>query len=347
MQAIFRQVEVDAVNSDREKMRGSFLAACLLAVTCRVAFADVIAECSQTPRYEVRVLACTEIIEGPSFGLNEKALAYESRGKAYRDAGAIRSALADFSKAVRLRPDNGSAFAGRGWTKFFARNLIGALADYSEAIRLSPDSADFYIERGHVYIVAMRFDAAIADLTEAIRLDPQSYQAFNERGLAYFRKGDLVRAQEDITAAIARFPAPVFYANRGYVYVAQSRKQAAIDDLGLALLGDPSLVDVRNALRRLGAFSAIAIETEKRIREGEALAEKNCGGCHGVAARGFSPNKDATEFRNIYRRHALFELRQPITGAVIATHDQMPQFQLSVEEMNAIVAYINSLSTAR
>jgi tetratricopeptide (TPR) repeat protein len=230
---------------------------------------------------------------------------------------------------------------------FFARNWIGAIADYSEAIRLSPGSADFYIERGHVYIVAKGVDAAIADLTEAIRLTPQSYQAYNERGLAYFRKGDLVRAQEDITAALARFPAPVFYANRGDVYEAQGRKRDAIDDFELALLGDPSLVHVRNALKRLGAFSEIAIETEKRIREGEALAGKNCGGCHGVAARGFSPNKDAPEFRNIYRRHALFELRQPITRAVMAMHDQMPQFRLSVEEMNAIVAYINSLSTTR
>ena len=50
---------------------------------------------------------------------------------------------------------------------------------------------------------------------------------------------------------------------------------------------------------------------------------------------------DALEFRNIYQRHALFQLRQPITRGVIATHSQMPQFQLSNEEMAAIVAYIN------
>src|ERR1017187_7847697 len=150
MQDIFIQVEIDATNSERGKMRRSLVAACLLAATCRIAFADVIAECNQDPTSEVRVLACTKIIEGPSFGLNEKAIAYESRGKAHRDAGAIRSALADFNEAVRLRPDNGSAFAGRGQTKFLARNWIGAIADYSEAIRLSPGSADFYIERGHV-----------------------------------------------------------------------------------------------------------------------------------------------------------------------------------------------------
>jgi tetratricopeptide (TPR) repeat protein len=148
-------------------MRRSLIAACILAATCRVAFADVIAECNQVLPSEVRVLACTKIIEGPSFGPNEKAIAYESRGKAHIDAGALRSALADFNEAVRLRPDSGSAFAGRGQAKFLAGNLIDAIADYGEAIRHSPGSADFYVERGHVYIVAKKVDAAIADLTEA------------------------------------------------------------------------------------------------------------------------------------------------------------------------------------
>src|SRR5450830_1918155 len=70
-------------------MRRSLIAACILAATCRVAFADVIAECNQVLPSEVRVLACTKIIEGPSFGPNEKAIAYESRGKAHIDAGAF------------------------------------------------------------------------------------------------------------------------------------------------------------------------------------------------------------------------------------------------------------------
>jgi tetratricopeptide (TPR) repeat protein len=239
-----------------------------------------------------------------------------------------------------------SSFSHNAWSK----KARSGHADYGEAIRHSPDSADFYVERGHLYIVAKRIDAAIAaiaDLTEAIRLNPQNYHAFDERGLAHFRKGDLVRAQEDLTAAIAMYPTPQFYANRGHIYEARGRTQDAISDFRLALLGDPSLVHVLNELKRLGAETAIGIETEKRIREGEVLAGKNCGGCHGVAAKGFSPNKDALEFRNIYQRHALLQLRQPITRGVIATHGQMPQFQLSNEEMGAIVAYINSFPRPR
>jgi len=40
-------------------MRRSLIAACILAATCRVAFADVIAECNQFLPSEIRILACT------------------------------------------------------------------------------------------------------------------------------------------------------------------------------------------------------------------------------------------------------------------------------------------------
>lgn len=326
-------------------MRGRWGAGVAVFLTLSsAAYADTITDCREAARSETRISACTEIIKSADFGPDQKVAAYISRGEGHRDAGAIRSALDDFNEAIRLRPDNGSAFAGRARVKFIGRNWIGAMADYSDAIRLSPSSADFYVERAHVYVVVRKINDAITDLTEAIRLDPEGVRAFDERGLAYFKKGDLARAQEDFTAAIARFPAPQLYANRGEVYLTEGRTQDAINDFRLALLGDPSLVRIRNALKRLGAEPAVASETEKRIREGEDLATRQCGGCHGVAAKGFSPNKDAPEFRNIYRRHALFQLRQPITRAVQASHAQMPQFQLSAEEMNSIVAYINSLS---
>jgi tetratricopeptide (TPR) repeat protein len=243
--------------------------------------------------------------------------------------------------------DNMRAFAGRGRAKLLAGNRIGSIEDYSEAIRLSPSSAELYIERGHVYIVSMKVNDAIRDLTEALRLDPRNASGFNERGIAHFKKGDLVRAQEDLTAAIAISPLPEFYANRGDVLQAQGRTSDAIEDFRKALLGDPSLVYARQALAQLGATAAIAIETDERVRQGEVLAEKNCSGCHAVGVRGFSPNKDAPEFRNLNRRHPHSWLRSPITKGIFATHEKMPQFNLPSEDVDTIVAYINNLSARR
>ena len=326
-------------------MRGCFVLACLM-VTCQAASADVVRDCNQSRRPDMQIIACTKIIESRNFGPNEKAHAYISRGKARTDAGALRSAMTDFTAAIRLKKKNAFAFAGRGRAKSIWGNLSGAIDDYSEAIRISPDSNDLYIERGHVYTVMKNFDAAIGDLTMAIRLNPRTSRAFDERGLAYFKKGDLDQSLKDYTAAITIFQAPEYYASRGHVYEIKGERLKAIDDLSHALLADPSLVAVRDALKRLGAEQPIAIETERRIRDGMALAEAKCANCHATGATGVSPNKDAPEFRNIYRRHAMFALRLPITQGVTAIHDQMPQFKLSVGEIDAIAAYINSLSKA-
>lgn len=319
----------------------------ILAATSRVAIADAVHDCSQDLRpkvsSEASLRACTEIIMNPSFGSDEKALAYRYRGDARTNAGAVREAIADFNESIRLKKNNADAFADRGRAKFAARNVAGAIADYSEAIRLSPGLAEFYIERGHAYTVSGKVENAIHDLTEAIRLNPSSARAFSERGIAYVTKGDLVEAQNDYTSGIALFPFPEIYLNRGFVYEAQGRRTEAVEDFRKALLSDPSLVDAAVALKRLGVAGATT-ETDQLLREGKALAEKSCGSCHSVEAKGISPDKNAPEFLKLSLRHPLLALRTPITQSIHAAHDQMPNFKSSDDEIDMIVAYINSLS---
>jgi tetratricopeptide (TPR) repeat protein len=320
----------------------------LLAISCCPAGADLIDECRGRFRPEFQLRACSEIIMSPSFGVDAKALAYQYRGDARSNAGAFEQAIADFSEAIRLRPNNAQAFAGRARVRFSVRNFSAALADYDEAIRMTPDVADLYVERGHVYLSLGRLDASIRDLTEAIRLDPRSASAFNNRGLALRRKGDFDGAMRDYSNAIAINPAyALAYANRGYLHEAKGQSKSAIDDLRQALLLDPSLVGARDALRRLGGWPSIANESDRRIREGRALAERNCSGCHAIGTQDKSPNSRAPEFRNLNRRHTLLALREPITRGIVALHDEMPRYVLSDEEIDMLVAYINSLSTRR
>jgi mono/diheme cytochrome c family protein len=104
----------------------------------------------------------------------------------------------------------------------------------------------------------------------------------------------MAAAQRDLTEAIARLPAAEIYANRGRVAEAQGRTAEAIDDFRKALLRDPSLVQAKDALTRLGAIAATPSEkTDQRIRQGRALANKNCGRCHAVGLRDSSPKKEA------------------------------------------------------
>ncbi len=320
----------------------------LLVAFLRPAAADLIDECRGHRWSSVQLRACTEIIASPSFGLDAKALAYRYRGDARSDAGAFQQAIADFSELIRLRPGDVQGFAGRARAEFSIRNFAGALEDYSEAIRLSPAAANLYIARGHVYLSQGNLDASIRDLTEAIRLEPRSASAFNNRGLALRKKGDLEGAMQDYSMAIAINPIyALAYENRGYLEEARGQRADAIGDLRQALLLDPSLVGARDALRRLGNWQPVASESDRRIREGQALAERNCSGCHAIGAQGRSANGNAPKFRDLSRLYTLLALREPITRGIAAPHDQMPQFAVSDQQIDMIVAYINSLSIRR
>jgi tetratricopeptide (TPR) repeat protein len=327
--------------------RSAIISLLLLALPFRAAGAGLLDECQGRAWPNVQLRACTEIITNPTFGPDAKALAYRFRADIRTNSGAFSRAIADFDESIRLQANNAPAFAGRARAKFSLRNFAGALADYNEAIRLSPVS-NLYVERAHVHLSTGNVDASVLDLTEAIRLDPNNAVAFNNRGLAFRKKGELDRAFQDYSAAIAINPAyALAYANRGYLQSARGQRKAAISDLRQALLLDPSLVGARDALRRLGGLPSIAREADRRIREGRALAREKCSGCHAIGPQGQSANARAPEFRNLSRRHTLLALREPIARAVVAQHDNMPQFQLTDYQVDTIVAYINSLSRKR
>ena len=329
-------------------MRTVGLAYLALVIGVGAARADPLADCSQTRDPGLRLRACSEVISGTAYSPDQKALAYRNRGSARADAGAGAQAVADFSEAIRLRPNEVAAYAGRGRARLALRDVDGSIADYSAALRLTPEGASLYIGRGHARFVRGDQLGAIADFTEAIRLNPQSPSAFNRRGLAHRRAGDLPRAIEDYTAAIAINPIyALAYNNRGYAYETLGRKDDAIADFQAALLLDPSLIGARDGLVRLGIPSSWLAHTEARVQEGKALVEQNCKGCHAVGVQGASPNKKAPEFRPLHERHPSLALREPLSRGIAAPHDEMPQFALSGPQIDAIVAYINSLSGAK
>ena len=71
------------------------------------------------------------------------------------------------------------------------------VADYTEAIRLKPDLADAYYGRGLALGKKGDVDRSIADFSDAIRLNPKYAPAYYDRGVAYGMK----RGAEDSAIA--------------------------------------------------------------------------------------------------------------------------------------------------
>lgn len=323
----------------------SLAALAALLVSTAAAFADIAADCRQERRQDLKLQACTAIADNPASTVEERANALRSRGHARSAAGAVAEAIADFSAALRLQPVDTAALAGRAQARITGGDVAGALDDLGRAIALQPGSAQLFLLRGHAELANGSTDAAIVDFTEALRLDPKSASALNNRGLAYRKKGDAAAAQADYNAALALNPMyGLAYANRGYLQESEGRKDAAVESLRQALIVDPSLTSAREALQRLGgAEGGAADESTRRIALGQQLTQANCSRCHAVDSSGDSPNPKAPEFRTLKQRHPLLALREPLTRGITAQHDEMPRFPLSTSEIDAIVAYVNSL----
>ena len=166
---------------------------------------------------------------------------------------------------------------------------------------------------------------------------------------SFAKKGEWDRALQDYSAAIDMNPRnAIYHANRGYLLATARGKNSAvaIADLRRALVLDPSLIEAMKALKRLQATGSMAREGEQRVRLGRQLAEKNCSACHAVGTKGMSPNKNATEFRDIYRRHRNMAIRSPVERAITYAHYRTP-IEMSDRQIDAVVAYIDSFVPTR
>lgn len=83
-------------------------------------------------------------------------------------------ALADYEKAIELKPSLPSALSGRGYFRYQKRDFDRALADFAKAIELKPNYADAYVDRGIVRGLTGDIDGALADMRKGAALNPQS-----------------------------------------------------------------------------------------------------------------------------------------------------------------------------
>jgi len=86
-----------------------------------------------------------------------------------------------------------------------------------------------------------------------------------------------------------------------------------------------------------------------RLQQGAALAEAKCSVCHAVSASGESParaNLD-TPFHRLHERYPIPMLVEAAKTGQVSGHDEMPGFEFSMDEIEALLAYIDSLAPGK
>ncbi|MDR1149287.1 MAG: tetratricopeptide repeat protein [Spirochaetaceae bacterium] len=124
---------------------------------------------------------------------------YCRRGAEHYQSGEVDLAIADFSEAICLDPNDAGVYYMRGNMYFLNKNDHDkAIADFDRAIKLDRNDAEAYYYRGLAYQMGRKdFAHAITDFTEALRLDPDNEKAHYHRGMAYYLLGDNNMANAD------------------------------------------------------------------------------------------------------------------------------------------------------
>lgn len=131
----------------------------------------------------------------PNFGE-----AFYGRGLAYFSLGRYEVAIRNFNAAMRLGLRNADVLNSLCWTRAVATtDLILALDECNESLKLMP-SASTYDSRGFVYFRLRRYPEAIADYNQALALDATLSSSLYMRGKSRLRLGD-AQGYSDIEAA--------------------------------------------------------------------------------------------------------------------------------------------------
>jgi tetratricopeptide (TPR) repeat protein len=146
---------------------------------------------------------------------------------------------------------------GRGSVYKAKKNYPMALADFTKAIELKPDDPAAHYFRGLIYQATSDNQSAIADLTIAVNNRPDAPDPHFARGVSYMETQEYKKALEDFQIAgtnkVNNYEA---WANAGQAAEALGDKQEAARDYKRALQINSSSKIANDGLRRVGGQDA-------------------------------------------------------------------------------------------
>jgi protein O-mannosyl-transferase len=125
------------------------------------------------------------------------AVAYNNRGKYYREQKETGKALADYNELLRVAPDDFNGFNSRGKLYFDEGRTELALKDFNRSIELNPRFAKAYSNRGAIHGMMKNYQLAINDFDKALELKPDEVVTYTNRALAYMELGKFEEAAGD------------------------------------------------------------------------------------------------------------------------------------------------------
>lgn len=169
--------------------------------------------------------------------------AYEGRAAAYHALGDEDSAVRDYDRVVKARP-NAVTYTDRGHVSITAGRYAAAERDFQKALSLATNSNQHrlaYLGLADTHRARGEYEEAARYYTAAITLDSDDWNAYYGRGVALLAEEEYGRALEDFDQVISLKPhdAGAYYA-RGVLRWLSDQCAAAREDFRffLALSSD-------------------------------------------------------------------------------------------------------------
>ena len=175
------------------------------------------------------------------------ARAHHNRGILLEKIGRHHEALASYDRALSVRPDFAAALSNRGNVLHHLNRLPEALESHDRAVQLRPDFAMAHYNRGRVLQDLNRQDEALASYDCAIASQPQFAEAFSNRGNVLLELNRLTEAVASYDRAVDIRPDfPQAFSNRGSALEKLARYDEAVASFDRAIALKPDYSDARS-----------------------------------------------------------------------------------------------------
>jgi cytochrome c len=82
---------------------------------------------------------------------------------------------------------------------------------------------------------------------------------------------------------------------------------------------------------------------EGRIQRGRTFVQTNCSMCHAIGQTDESSLEEAPPFRTLQRKYPIEDLAESLAEGITTGHPSMPEFQLEADQIDGVIAYLQSI----
>jgi tetratricopeptide (TPR) repeat protein len=123
-----------------------------------------------------RIDGCTAVVQSGHETPADQAVAYFNRANHYDSKGLHDQAIADYTRAIALKPDYAAAYNNRAGVRHKKGEDGVGLLDAEKAVALAP-TANRIETRAEIYEKLGRRGEAVADYRASLKLDPDMQEA--------------------------------------------------------------------------------------------------------------------------------------------------------------------------